>query len=422
MKVNHGATCRLVNPADWPYGDDATMASADVPTSTTASAGAPRQGTRRPAGSIGTAMAALIGTALAGCATSPPEPLRIQPNYRVDHRGLSPAEGYIAMARHFEGESRQALALLAYRNAARAAPEDPDVMNTLGMALAERAQFAAAVIALRHAVSLAPDRAPLHNNLGYALLLDGQFDAARVALNEALNLQVGYRQAQDNLARIDAAVKAAAAPTQAAPQARAMAPTPATAPSTTATLATTVPNVAPLEVNSVASIAPAADQRLPASPVPAEPAVAPSRLAVETQARAPLPATADQVAPRLDTTVTARVEISNGNGVTGMAAWMGGWLRTKHIAGAIRLTNQSQYDHATTVVVYAPGFAAQAQALAARLPRAARVEAASSPMPRSDVQVVLGHDIRTATACDTACPSFTPTARTTTVAGLTLDR
>ena len=160
------------------------------------------------------AVASVTALVMAGCATPTPEAWRVVPSYRVTHAGTGAAQGYLALARKYEGEGRVGLALVAWRKAALEAPDDVEILDALGIAEAGQGFHDRAVAALRRASALAPPRAARLNNLGYALLLDGRTDEARRVLLEALALEPQHAQAQTNLSRLEpiAVVAAVAMP------------------------------------------------------------------------------------------------------------------------------------------------------------------------------------------------------------------
>lgn len=87
-----------------------------------------------------------------------------------------------------------------------------------------------------------------------------------------------------------------------------------------------------------------------------------------------------------------RLEVSNGNGVTGMARQVRLWLFGQGY-GAIRVTNQLPYQQRATVVQYRSGFQDQAHALGDCLLREMPVIYEARLDPRADVRVVLGRDL-----------------------------
>ncbi|MGW8393351.1 LytR C-terminal domain-containing protein [Pseudoduganella sp. HUAS MS19] len=116
---------------------------------------------------------------------------------------------------------------------------------------------------------------------------------------------------------------------------------------------------------------------------PAIPA-APDNAAVETKAAVAASQAAGAV--RL-----ARLEVSNGNGVTGMAR------RFRSVLGQIgipvdRLSNAKPYRQVVTTIQYSPGFEKQAASLQKALQ--GKVQLASRQLASSDVRLVLGKDAR----------------------------
>ena len=148
---------------------------------------------------------AAFAALLAGCA-APSPPLstwRVEPNYRVSGTGPGVAPGYAALARQYEGERRWRDATEAWRKASLEAPDDVDVLNSLGTAEAGQGRYREGIAALRRAVALAPERAQVLNNLGFALLLDGLTEEAAAVLREALQREPAHRMARANLDRAE---------------------------------------------------------------------------------------------------------------------------------------------------------------------------------------------------------------------------
>lgn len=330
---------------------------------------------------------------LAGCAALAPEPKtwRVAANYRIDNAGTSTELGYQALARQFEGERRWREARDAWRKAALAAPEDADILNALGLAEASQGQYGKAVAALRRAVAVAPQRAQLLNNLGYALLLDGQSVEAKSVLQEALTRSPDHRLARANLDRIDPVAVGASsrsiAESPPLPTHEALAHGPASQ-------LQTLPNVEPLQLRQ-ARLTAASD--MPEVAVAATAVAAPNQLITETPLLAqPTRPSAQPATASATTTPPPRIEIINGNGVTGMATWLSGWLRARGLAQNTFLSNAQPFNTMTTVMHYRTGYFNAAQALAERLPY--RVEVATEPggAANADVRIILGRDLRTA--------------------------
>ncbi|HJV00194.1 MAG TPA: tetratricopeptide repeat protein [Burkholderiaceae bacterium] len=181
-----------------------------------------------------------------------------------------------------------------------------------------------------------------------------------------------------------AVVAAAPAP---APKAVSAAPAPAAA----ATPAPVVAATPALPKAVAAAPAPVAVTAAAAAPTPA-PAAAPKPAVV---AAIPAPAAKVSAAPApapaaVPATVPPRLEISNGNGVTGLAA------RYRSVLGKVgilasRLSNARPFRQQESVIEYRPGFAAQAASLQRALPGRTALQQ-SAALTRADVRLLLGKD------------------------------
>jgi len=86
------------------------------------------------------------------------------------------------------------------------------------------------------------------------------------------------------------------------------------------------------------------------------------------------------------------VEVVNGNGRRGMAARVGERLRAEgEVVGY--LSNHPGFDVAETTLYYRPVAQATAEAVAAALPLAVRMESSEAMRPGAGVRLVLGHDL-----------------------------
>jgi tetratricopeptide (TPR) repeat protein len=339
-----------------------------------------------------TLLTVAASAALLGCSSLTSGPWRVEPAYRVEAGHPKPAQGYLALARQYEGEKRIAQALDAYRNAAKAAPTDADVQNTVGLAFARHGQFAPAVAALRRAVALAPERAQLLNNLGYALLLDGRTEDARAMLRLTLAVNPTHEAALRNLAYIDQQLPAVAA--------KAVAPVTAVA-----EVAAAVPTVVPAAVAQAAVVPATAEAPAVAATMPEQASASESAATQAAIAPAPqaVPGDAEDPASRARLAARAQlggvsVEIVNGNGTPGTAARLRVWLRERGVEAG-RLANLWPYKSAHTLVLYRPGRADEAREVAARMPLHAEVAPAPAGSTRADLRVLIGHDARYAAGC-----------------------
>ena len=327
--------------------------------------------------------------AVVGCAALDPnsaKPWKVEPVFSVTHSAQS-SQAYYSLGQYFDGSMAWDKAIDAYRKAIAADAKNIEAYGALGVALAQAGRFADAEITLRQAVALAPERLPIRNNLGYVLLLSDKPGEAVVVLKSVVDQDGGNAIAMANLsdamARSGAAAGGASVVVQAPAQAPVLAAAEVSAP-VRETLTMSVgylPTVAPLE------------ERVARVDV-VDLATAPS-----TQAAPSAPAALPAVAARAQSTPQAsRLEVSNGNGVTGMAARVGRWLAA-HGAPAERLSNRQPFTQRHTVVQYRTGQEEAARHVARLLPVDAKAEPQPTPGLRSDVRVVLGHDWIQVAAC-----------------------
>lgn len=313
----------------------------------------------------------LVGVLAAGCATvtnESPDSWRVEPLFRLSHGDGDKGNGLLALGRAYEGERRWRDAEDVYRRSASRAPGDPQGHNALGRVLAAQQRHAEAVTAFRRAVALQPAQAQWLNNLGYALMLVGEHDEASRVLQQALSLEPGYALARANLAVAERklarhhATPSPVAAERLAPMAQGQELSPALQ-------LRTAPNLPPLPVHTGDGpvMARAEETKALPQPTPVEPA-APQREKPD-----------------------ARLEIANGNGVTGAAARLAGQLRQQGYQRG-RLTNLKPYTTSRTLVEYRQGYEAQAQDIARELPVTPVIAHAQGLRPGTDVRVVIGHD------------------------------
>ena len=358
---------------------------------------------------------------LIGCAAMPLSGWRVEPSLRLTHsEGTSVAQGYLALARQYDGEGRTAKALDAYRKAAAARATDPELLHTLGVALAEHGQLSEAIVQLRRAAVLTPDRAPLLNNLGYALMLDRRPDEAQAMLRLALAIDPSHALARRNLAQLAPSPLAATASVAAAPIPAAMPPvdqvTQAVAAATAAApvdltgkpavpgpAVHQVPNLPPMTQLSATAVGFRAE-----TPVPQAMQLSAAGAAPQVAVMPSVPAMTVGLAELMSKPVAAsapatvslkglQVEIFNGNGVEGLAARTRAWLSERGVISG-RLANLLPYDTQTTQVRYRPGHVAQARELSRRLPTSSEIAVADEGQ-RAELRVVLGHDLRHSANC-----------------------
>ncbi len=325
-------------------------------------------------------VAALL--ALAGCATSV-EPggalaWKVEPLMLVKH-GAQSSAAYYALGRYHDGSQAWDKAADAYRKAIAADARNVEAYNALGVALARSHRLEDAEATLRQALVMAPNSAHVRSNLGFVLLLAHRPREAVGELQTALTLDRDNVTAQTNLREAQAQSERQPA-------------------SSSVVQVSGTPSAPPSD--SVEVPEPVATAALPA---PAElhtidhPTVAafPGSAVESAEQTAPMSAPAPAVAP---TKLSVRLELSNGNGIEGAAARLKHWLTAEGLP-VERLTNQRPFDQQHTVIQYRAGHQEAALRVAQALKMTTELGATPSTGLRSDVRVVLGHDLAQTTAC-----------------------
>lgn len=278
----------------------------------------------------------MLGAAgvLAGCASPSGEvaALRVEPVISI-RDATGSARGKYELGRYYQGQLRFEEAARAYELAFALDPGQTLAANNLGVIEAGQGRYEQAIGHFRAALERQPDAAVVHNNLGYAYLLQKRNSEAQAEFEEALRLEPGNVRAAANL------------------------------------------KVAQQRL----SLAPAS---LPLA-APHDHAATPADAALAVVQPAPV---------RIADRAPARVELSNGNGVNGMALRLRSFLLTKGIATS-RLTNDRPFVRQETKIAYRSGFEASARDLNAKLPHEVDMVESSNLRRGVDVRLILGKDI-----------------------------
>lgn len=338
---------------------------------------------------------------LQSCESVPPKQAwGFQPLLKVRHGNESPA-AYYQLGRYYQGQNRSDLAIPAFQQALALDKHYAEAHNALGSLYAGQRQFELAIMEFQLALAAAPDTAHFYNNLGYAYYLQGRPVEAAAALQKAAALKPGDAKITTNL-NLALAQKTKAELVQ-----QAFAPATASPPASTASNVAEPPVVQPVTQATVAvpAQATAPSPSLPATPpLVAEPApvIAPPpslQPAPAERQQAVEPAAPTMLAAALptDTPPSARAalyEVSNGNGITGMARRVNQALLAQGYPAA-RLTNSKPFRQPVTVVEYRPGYAGVAARLSASLPLKPAITEKVDLRQSTDVRLVLGRDVMT---------------------------
>lgn len=391
------------------------------------------------------------GLLLQGCGAPPPRVLAMQPVMRVNQDNQIASWNRLGRFHHERGQL--ALALGAYAQSLSLDANQLEARNAVAVIEAQQGHLEDARKALIALVNDYPGEAQPHTNLGYVQYLMGDKVAAAQTLRRAMALGAGPKAFQnlqlaesaaapeampsapqqpmiasgapatDSSAAVGSIQTARATPSTAVPAAppaptaavtqvvALAAPTPATSapvpePYVPRAPKPTMAIVDPLQIASrmeLVQLSPNVfelKQRVAAAPTLAAPAV-PTPAPASTPAAAklisasvaqPAPAAPQAVLaamPKANKVQMARLEVSNGNGVTGMAKRFRSMLGQMGIP-VDRLSNDKPYRQLATTIQYSPGFEKEAVSLQKALQGKAQLS--SKQLQASDVRLVLGKD------------------------------
>lgn len=336
--------------------------------------------------------------AIMGC-TSPPQqqqPLQsfVKP-FEVVRHGTDPQTLY-RTGRYFQGQLRFDQAIDAYRQVLAAQPGNADALNALGVIYSQQNRPELAEQSFRLALQSDPGAARVHNNLGYHLMQNGRVAEAIVSFERARELDPGNVDTGVNLASARARMGLPAE----APAQLAAAPAQAVAAPAQAIAAQTVAAPAAVPTPAVVSLpAPAAAPAQPTVPV-----------ALDRVADGVYALGVAKPQPQAASAVGQHLEVSNGNGATGLARRVSTLLSAQG-AGPARLTNSKPYGTASSTIQYVAGAERMARDINARLPAPLPLAPIAGLERNVQVRVLLGKDFppsRLAATDSTRRNSWTP--------------
>lgn len=304
----------------------------------------------------------LAGVMLVGCAGEPVMQTEVRPVYRVQGEAEATGSAYEAGVAHFT-QARYGLALDAFQKELARHPHSVKVLNGIAACYDRLGRFDVAMQYYHQALDVAPRSAQTLNNIGYSLLLQGDRAKAARYFDQALQVQPENAHAQAN----QALLKDQLAKPESTPLA-------ATSPMAVRPVETPAPKVHPMQEKAEAAAPASATPTAASAPAPAMPATASA------------PAQAEDGPPMT-------LEISNGNGRTGMAALVREVMRGKFGERVPHITNADRFTYAKTLIIHRPEARAMAQRLAERLQVDAEFREVPEGPGRTDVKVILGRDV-----------------------------
>lgn len=354
----------------------------------------------------------------------------VQAVMSVRHSNES-AYGYYQLGRFYQAQNQLEAAAVAYKKALSVDDGYYDATNALGVIYAMQGKLDLATEHFRSALAQAPRSAHLHNNLGHAYYQQHRYQEAITSLESAAALDPHNQRTLHNLGLAYAGAGHAEKSDQVLRTAQALRARDAVAVSSAlgqpGAMVKHQLGAAPSTSNErAAAIAPAGDvlsRALAASPsASASSAIealksgnsagelvlrrsnadatlvlinaniyelrAPKLQAPGHSAPSPRPLQqSSALAERL-----FRLEVSNGNAITGMARRVGERLKHSGV-NVVRLTNQIPYRQLVTEIQYRDGFANEADKLASSLQQHVTVVPGKGLRPDIHVRLVLGKDV-----------------------------
>lgn len=339
--------------------------------------------------------------------------LVIQPVMRVRHSANQSAATFYQLGKYHSERGHLDFARSAYEASIMLDGQQLEARNALAALDATQGKLDSAKALLVQIVADFPEVAHPYNNLGYVLYLKNDFEAAQKTLQRAIALDAGNERARNNLNAVNIALARlenresvallTTLPQTTQPEQQTFPISePATADVEIATTATTkahsqglaiispplepqtrmevveiVPNVFELKLKNAKTTL-LADLKLE-KPAPTS-AVA-AVLATNSSANSPAKYSAK----------VSRIEVANGNGVTGMAKRISNVLNQQGISVS-RLSNELPYKQLETKIHYRAGFEKTAANLKDALKGHAVVVLTPTLSANSDVRLVLGKD------------------------------
>jgi len=316
---------------------------------------------------------------MVGCASiSDQADWHVEPFYGVNHSSQTPEQLY-RLGQYYRTRLRYEEAIAAYKTALERDPSFAEAHNGLGVVYARQGRYDQAIREFQYAITIAPQSAYLYNNLGYAYLLQGSNQKATKALEQAKRLDSrnkkvlrNLRLARNNGEQINnsdiqrpVAAKPSKGPAEHSAQ-KVVDKSPGAQPDVS--LVAVAPNVYELREQNI---------RLTEKKRVGSPATPAKSLDHSNSVVQPQP---------------FHLEVSNGNGITGMARRVAKLLKGIGLETAL-LTNQLPFQQASTEIQYRNGYRPQAAKLGAALQ--GPIELAKNDALRDDVDVrlLLGRDI-----------------------------
>lgn len=338
--------------------------------------------------------------------------LAIQPVMRVRHSANESAATFYQLGKYHLEHGSLEFARSAYEASITLDGQQLEARNALAALDATQGKLDSAKTLLIQLVADFPEVAHPYNNLGYVYYLQSNFEAAQKTLQRAIALDTGNERARNNLNAVNIALAQSGnrdPQTLLTTQAQTTQPEQQTFLISEPTTAVAVENVTtattearsqglaiispPVEqvVERIEHIAPKTRMELvEIVPNVFELKLKHANATVLASAVAAVLATNSRAkSPAKYPATVSRIEVANGNGVTGMAKRISDVLNRQGISVS-RLSNELPYKQQETNIQYRAGFEKTATNLKHALKGHAVIVATPDPSLNVDVRLVLG--------------------------------
>lgn len=335
-----------------------------------------------------TKIALLAGLCMLGACSSTQNgshaALSVEPVMRITDASGTPRAQY-RLGRYYQGQNRFELAMAAYRRALEMDANYSEAHNALGVLYSRQQKYPEAIAEFTAALNAAPGAAHVLNNLGYTYLLQGEYEKAVFSLRQALAIEAGNARAQNNLALAYTRLETTGKTTLAMSAEMGVPPVTKVKPDMVLNSGAETLDVAAEKIKVAHESQGVIIRQTPPLQVAVVQVTPPVYTLQRTayQEASPAPAPVDQSLPK--------VEVSNGNGVEGLARRVGIFLRESGYPGT-RLTNQKPFNVGVSQIQYRQGYEAAAQSLRQTMPGQPTLVLTESLRGDIQIRLLLGRD------------------------------
>jgi Tfp pilus assembly protein PilF len=321
-------------------------------------------------------------------------------------------EAMYQTGRYYQGQKRYDLAEDAYRKTLAANRNFAEAFNGLGVIYSMQMKYDEAIEAFQSAIRLNPKSPHILNNLGYVYYLQGRYSESSLALEQSVAIDPINKHTLNNIGLVYAKTGHIADAEQAFSRA-------VDVPSQVANANSVIQNPNRDILTSSSQILSNLGE---VNQIEEQSLSLPKNIGVIRKNSGPLQSIyqdpegggrvtllqvspyvyeirVNSIAPKINSANFAdevkgflRVEVSNGNGVSGFARKIGKFLKSQGYPTA-RLTNQKKYNILNTQIQYREGYQADAERLQASFSQDFEIIERTDMRPDVNLRILLGKDI-----------------------------